>query len=75
MRGSVTRLCQAKDCDVYFVMMIPPRKMLCHKFMYLHATGVYSLVDYFLEFILLFKGVRELSKKSLGTLGFLQLVP
>lgn len=43
MKGSITRLCQANDYDVYLVMMISPQKALCHKFMYLHATGVYSL--------------------------------
>lgn len=70
MKGSLTRLCQA-NYDVYLVMMISPQIVLCHKCMYLHATGVYSLGEKLHKFTLLFKGEQELSKKSLGTLGFL----
>lgn len=42
MKCSVTRLCQSNDYD-YYLVMIFPQNMLCHKFMYIHATGVYSL--------------------------------
>lgn len=64
---------------VYLVMITSPqKKVMCHKCMYLYATGVYSSRDQLhYKFTLAFKGEGAVQKKHevWEVLDFLQLVP